>query len=303
MSCTSTQRTTARLEAATAVWGKQACRAITFVADVADSLTDEFITLQGYDPQGVRTTYTIGKGADPEVTGTTFVSVTFIEDATAAQVAAGFQTALEGISGTPFSVSGTGAQRHIKNRFIGAVTGETIASSGFTLESFGAGVRVDLGSSEGGIDLSSEVSTFDVTTNQSGALVLSQIYQGGAVSVSASFIEINKEKYDILVGEVTGDSVTPGGGTKVTGFGESRLYQALDELSGTLILHPIRNAVTNREDDFVIWKCAPLVGSVNFDGTALQAFSIEFNAYLDPSKNTKINLFSRGDWTQEGLDA
>lgn len=303
MSCTTTQRTSARLEAATVVWGKNACRSITFVADATDSLTDEFITLQGYNPQGVATTYVVGKGTDPATPGTTFVSVTFATDATAAAVASAFETALEGITGAPFVVSGTGAQRHIKNRFIGAVSGETIGTSGFTLESTTTGVRIDLGATDGGIDLSTEITAFDVTTNQTGSLILSQIYQGATVNVSASFVEINKEKYDALVGEVTGDSLTPGGGTKVTGYGESRLYQALDALSGTLILHPIRNAATNYADDFVIWKCAPLVNSANFDGTALQGFAIEFNGYLDPSKDKKINLLTRGDWTQAGLDA
>lgn len=303
MSCTTTQRTSARLEAATAVWGKNACRSITFVADDTDSLTDEFITIQGYDPQGVATTYVVGKGTDPVTPGTTFVAVTFVTDATAAVVAAAFETALEGITGAPFTVTGTGTERHIRNRFIGAVAGESIGTSGFTLESTTTGIRIDLGSSDGALDLSFEVNAFDVTTNQSGSIVLSQIYQGASVSLSGSFIEIDKSKYDVLVGEVTGDSVTPMSGTKVTGYGESRLYQALDELSGTLILHPIRNAATNYADDFVIWKCAPLVNSANFDGTALQAFAIEFNGYLDPLKDKKINLLSRGDWTQVGLDA
>jgi hypothetical protein len=303
MSCTSTRRVDARLEAVNAVWGKTACRSILFVADVADSLTDEFITLQGVDPQGVVITYTIGKGTDPVVAGTTFVAVTFSTGATAIEVAAAFETALEGITGSPFKVTGTTAERHIVNRFIGVVAGESIGTSGFTLESFRAGVRVEIGASDGGINFTAEVNALDVTSNQTGGLIVAQIFQGSSASVSGSFLEINKEKFDILVGEVTGDSLTPVSGTKVTGFGESRLFQALDELSGTLILHPIRNADTNYADDVVLWNCAPLVSSTVFDGTALQTYAIEFNAYLDTSKNTKINLYCRGDWTQVGLDA
>lgn len=303
MSCTTTKRFNGVVEAATAVWGKKACRTILAVADVADSLTDEFITVQGVSPTGVVTTYVVGKGTDPATPGTTFVSVTFATDATAAAVASAFVTALDGITGKPFKVSSVSGLITLQNRFIGAVSGESIGTSGFTLETAQSGIRVELGSTEGSLDFSTEVNLLDITTNQTGGIVVDQIFQGGSVTVSGAFTEITKTKFDQLIGGSTGDTITPMSGTAVTGFGESKLFQSLFDFGGTLILHPIRLPSTDYSADVVVWKCAPVLESTAFDGTAVQAFNISFNGYLDASVDTKINLWAKGDWTQEGLDA
>lgn len=302
MSCTTQRRIDAQLEASDVTWGRAACRTIEFVADAVDSLVDEFIQIDGYNAEGVKTRYAIGKGADPEIAGTTYVSVTFATNDTAAVVAAAFKAAIDGISAGNFKTSISGAVLEVSNRFIGA-TSDSMGTSGFTYVLGLAGVRVELGKTSDAISIALEVSVLDITSNQTGGIVATQIFQGASASLSGSFIEINKERFDALVGSVAGDTVTPGGGTSVTGFGESKLFQALDVLGGQMILHPIRLPASDRSADYIFWKSAPLVNSISFDGTAPQGMEIEFNAYLDPSKDAKINLFARGDWSQAGLDA
>ena len=287
-----------KLEAARVTWGKQACRKITAVADDTDSLDGEFITLEGFDSDGVKTSYVIGKGALGEQ-----IDVSFATDADAPTVSEAFVDAINGITGSPFVAEQDGASFHVLNRFRGKVEDESMGDTGFTYNLEVSGVLVDMGDTEGAIELSIDTTFFDVTTNQNGELVIDQLYQGAASVISADFVEVTKERFDTLVGEVVGDSLTPDGGTKVTGFGQSRLFQSMKALSGKLVLHPIRLPNSDKGSDVVFWKSAPIVDGLNFDGTAPQALSVSFNAYLDDSKNEKINLWARGDWTQEGLDA
>jgi hypothetical protein len=302
MGCGTTRRIEAELEASTIRWGRLACREITFVADDTDSLDDEFILLEAYTPEGTKVVYEVGKGVDPETPGTTFVSVSFTTDSTAAQVASAFNTALDGISGAPFALTLDGAKLTVKNRFIGK-TEDDMQTSGFTLDTYEDGLDVALGATSDSIDISLEVSVLDITSNQTGGIVADQIFQGLSAELTGAFIEITKDRFDLLVGSVTGDSVTPAAGTTVTGFGESRLFQSLAALGGVMILHPIRLPNTDRSNDWVFWRSAPKLNGLNFDGTAPQAMDITFEAYLDQSVNKKINLAAKGDWAQEGLDA
>lgn len=287
-----------KLEAASVTWGKQACREITTVSDSSDSLDGQLITLEGFSPAGEKVVYLIGKGAD---TGEGEIDVVFDTDASAIEVAEAFATAIDALP--EFRAESDGDEIYIFNRFRGKVENESIGSTGFDYDLKIEGILVDMGATEGAIELSIDTNLFDVTTDQTGELVIDQIYQGASATVTADFIEVTKERFDTLVGEVTGASITPMGGQKVTGFGQSRLFQSMRELGGQMVLHPIRLPQEDRELDVIFWNSAPLIDGLTFSGTAPQALSVEFNAYLDESKDKKINLFAKGDWTQDGLDA
>lgn len=301
MSCTQTKTIDATLEASNVRWGKQACQEVTFAA----TGENDFYEFQGRTASGDLEKFYFwldeGTGADPDQEGTAIPVVVLAGD-TEAQRVAKVVTAINGLSPKLFNAYGKDAVLTIEGRFIGKVE-EGDSSGTLTGDLKASGVAVELGATEDSIDVSIEVEVFDVQSDQTGGLVLDQFFQGASASLSASFTEINKEKFDILVGEVTGSSVTPSAGTTVTGFGEDRLFQSLLELGGQLILHPIRLPASDYSADTVFWKCAPIVNSENFSGTALRALDIEFKAYLDNSKKKGINLYSKGDWTQEGLDA
>ena len=305
---TTTRRIDAQLEAATARWGRTECRTVTAVADSSGSLNDTYFDLNVVGADFVEVPYYVwlnvnAAGVDPAVSGKTGIEVEVATDATAAVVAAAIVAAVELADIQVFS-SNVLEVITFENQIQGLITVEADSgSTGFALANLRVGLSVDLGATSGAIDLASSTETVDITSNQTGSIIGSQIYVGSSVELSMSLIEVTKERFDTLVGEVTGDSVTPSGGTKVTGYGESRLFQALDELGGQLILHPIRLAVTDKSSDVVFWKSAPKPDSLNFDGTAAQEMAVTFTAYLDGAYDSKINLYSRGDWTQKGLRA
>lgn len=313
MACT-TRRIDAQLEAVTARWGKAHCRTFTAVANTANVLAGLYLPINYMTPDLVEVLGYIwfddGVAADPAPSGKTLIgAVSVTSGDSAAVVAAAMKTTLDAavVSGSvkafmPATV--TGAAVDLQNRFIGEITAETDAdSTGITNEVEITGVGLDLGATSEAVELAFETQVVDITSNQTGGIVGSQIYIGSSANITLSLMELTKERFDLLVGEVTGDAVTPGGGTKVSGYGESRLFQSLDELGGQLILHPIRLPATDRSADVIFWKSAPKPSSLNFDGQAPQVMAVEFTAYLDQSKNTAVNLFAKGDWTQSGLDA
>jgi len=277
-----TKRIDAVLEAARVKWGKLHCRTLTAVANTANALAGDYIVLNFFSPNLVETRgyvwFDDGPAVDPAPTGLTLIgSVSVTSGQAAASVATAIKTLLDA-----YTVSG---YKPLK------VTHQA-----------GAVLTIELGATSEGIELAMEAQTVDITSNQTGGIIASQIYTGSSASLSMSLLEVSKDRFDVLVGQVTGDSVTPVSGTSVVGYGESRLFQSLDSLGGQLILHPIRLPETDFSNDVIFWKSAPKPQTLNFDGTAPQTLAVEFTAYLDLSKNPKINLFAKGDWTQD-LDA
>jgi hypothetical protein len=305
-----TKRVDAVLEAARVKWGKTHCRTITAAANTANVLAGKYLPVNYLTPNLVEVLgyvwFADGVGTDPTPNGYTLIgSVSVTSGDSAAVVASALKTTLDAavVSGTvkAFKASTVlGAVVQVENKFIGPVTAETDPNiTGFTRETLVEGAGLDLGATSDGIELSLEAQVVDITSNQTGGIIASQVYTGSSASLTLNLLEVSKERFDLLVGSVTGDSVTPLGGTKVSGYGESRLFQSLDDLGGQLILHPIRLADSDLSSDVIFWKSAPKPQTLNFDGTAPQVMAVEFTAYLDLSKDKKINLFAKGDWTQD----
>ena len=308
MSCAQVKRITAQLEAARVYWGYGQCREYTFITDVAGAQNGATWDLNRINPDGTEDEFYVlldnGAASDPEPAGKTKISVSFTNGDTAATLATAYVTAVLDVTGGGFFASSTAGVATVENWYPGAVTAEVVSGSeGVTASVERAGMGGNLGATSEGIEISKEISTVDITSNQTGGLILDQILQGNSVELSASFLEATSEFWKTVVGQVTGDTVTPGGGTDFVGYGESKLFKSLVDLGGRLILHPIRLADTDRSADVVFWRCAPIPSSINYDGTAAQAMSSSFRPYLDAGKDKKINLYGRGDWTQQGLDA
>jgi hypothetical protein len=171
--------------------------------------------------------------------------------------------------------------------------------STFTLEVDRVGFGNDLGRTKEGIEISLEATTFDVQSNQTGILLLDQIVQGTSASLSASFLELSKERLATIIGKGFGDAYTPAGGEELIGFGTSKNFQSSFDQGGKLILHPIRLPETDRSRDVVFWKTLPLPESINYDGTDSQALSVSFTALQDDSKRPEISIYAIGDWKQD----
>ena len=304
MSLQGSAKTDIKLEAVDVFWGTERCGTVTFVDDVAGSLSGEYfdINVVGSDLVSETKYYVLldnGSAVDPAPTGKTKISVSYTDGDTAAAIAGLAQAAIDAIIGITASVSG--AVVTYENDYIGKVTEEVVTNApSFTFATPRAGLGGSLGATaQGGSTLNMEASSVDLVSDQTGSIVLGQVYTGSTASVDMSLIEMTKERWETIVGGVTGDVFTPAGGTRLVGYGESRLYQNLFDLGGKLILHPIRLAASDRSEDIVFWRSAPLPSSISYSGQDIQGMEVTFTAYNDKSKPEEISLFAQGDWDQE----
>lgn len=302
MSLVASAKTDIKLEAVNVYWGVEKCQKVTFVDDVAGSLSGEYwdINLVGNDLETETQYYVLmdnGSAVDPAPAGKTKITVSYTDGDDAATLAGLFVTALSGLDVNP---TASGAEVTYENKYIGKTTTEVYTNApSFTFEELRAGKGGSLGATaQGGTTLNMEAQSVDLVSDQTGGIVLGQIYTGSAASVEMSLIEMTKERWEAVVGGVTGDVHTPSGGTRLVGYGESRLYQNLFDLGGKLILHPIRLPNTDRTEDVVFWRSAPLPSSIAYSGQDISGMEISFVAYNDKSKPSEISLFAQGDWDQ-----
>lgn len=302
----STKKVTARLEAVNVSWGRRQCRTVTTVDNAANVLAGKYLPLN-YIASGAEVLGYIwfddGVASDPAPAGLTLIgAVSVTSGDLAAVVAAAIKTTIDANANFK-DASVSGAVVTIENLNVGAITAETDAdSTGFTLAVLVEGIGGDLGATEGGVTLNMETTSVEITADQFGELLLDEVITGNAASVEMSLLEMTPARWAVIVGGVVGDNLT-GGSSEVTGIGESKLYQNLTDLSGELILNPVRLGSADRSADIAFWNCAPLPSSINFSGTETQKMEVTFKAYLDSTKDTKINLMMFGDHTQTGLDA
>ena len=302
MALSASAKTDIKLEAVNVYWGTEKCESVTFIDDVTGSLSGEYwdINTIGSDLETETQYYVLmdnGAAVDPAPAGKTKITVTYTDDDDAATLAGLFAAALGAYD---LSVSVSGDTVVYENKYIGKTSTEDYSNApSFTFAELRASAGGSLGATaQGGTTLNMEAQSVDLVSDQTGSIVLGQIYTGSAASVEMSLIEMTKERWETVVGSVTGDVHTPSGGTRLVGYGESRLYQNLFDLGGKLILHPIRLPNTDRTEDVVFWRSAPLPSSIAYSGQDISGMEISFVAYNDKSKPSEISLFAQGDWDQ-----
>ena len=299
-----------RLEASTVNFGASQCRSHVYSADSTSDTNNQYIDVNYFDGAGNEVLGYIwfnvaSAGVDPAPAGKTLiVEVPYAEDADGATRAAAAIVALDALSGLLFfySVDSSDATKIvIDNAYPGLVTTESgSGAENIVVAELVAGFGGFLGETKEGIEVSVETSAFDITTNQSGALIIDQVIQGTTVNLSAAFLDLSDENKQLLIGKGVGD-IIESGGAKFVGIGSSKLFQNGSDIGGRLILHPIRLPVGDRSADFMMWSSLAKLQSLNFDGTDTQALGVEFSAYLDNSKNSKVSLAVFGEWINNAL--
>lgn len=235
---------------------------------------------------------------DPAPAGRTGVEIDLTTGFTASDVSAALQTALEALNVFWVDIKDSGTCACIEVREVGApLSASGAGTSALTVETSVTGLGGDLGKTQGGVEVAFETTTQDVLSDQTGESLLAQIVTGVKATVSMTLIEIDKDKWEQVVGSVTGDTFTPAGGTKVVGYGESRNYSSLLDLGGKLILKPIDRP--DGSEDLLFHKTAPIPASITFSGTDQLGMEVSFNAYVDSSKDSSVNIFACGDVTQD----
>jgi hypothetical protein len=292
-----------KLEAANLYWGREACRQVTLVDDVAGSLSGEYFYLDSKDIDGNSTEYYVlldnGSAVDPTPTGKTKIPVSYTDGDDAATLAGLMQTAVDAIDGFNASVESS-TQVHIENKYIGEVVDGDRSNAPSLTFSDDSGIGGFLGKTSEGIELAIETQSTEIQANQTGLLVTDEIFQGQTASLTAAFLELTKDRLKSIIAGAVGGSYTPSGGTELVGGGDSRLFQSLKQVGGgKLILNPIRLGSSDRSEDVIFWISAPKPESINYSGTDVQVLNCTFTAYLDESKPSAVRLYAFGDWSQD----
>ena len=149
----------------------------------------------------------------------------------------------------------------------------------------------DLGFTKGGVEVSVETQTHEVTVDQMGDTPINEYITSRSCTVTVPLAETTLEN---LV------KVMPGA-TLVTDTKEStKKYvtvstatgQSLLKVAQVLILHPIANADNDKSDDFTVMRAATAGAmSYSYKLDDERIFSCEFKAYADEDGN----LFKVGD--------
>lgn len=149
----------------------------------------------------------------------------------------------------------------------------------------------DLGFTKGGVEVSVETQTHEVTVDQMGDTPINEYITSRSCTVTVPLAETTLEN---LV------KVMPGA-TLVTDTTEStKKYvtvptatgQSLLKVAQVLILHPIANADNDKSDDFTVMRAATAGAmSYSYKLDDERIFSCEFKAYADEDGN----LFKVGD--------
>ena len=149
----------------------------------------------------------------------------------------------------------------------------------------------DLGFTKGGVEVSVETQTHEVTVDQMGDTPINEYITSRSCTVTVPLAETTLEN---LV------KVMPGA-TLVTDTQEAtKKYvtvptatgQSLLKVAQVLILHPIANAENDKSDDFTVMRAATAGAmSYSYKLDDERIFSCEFKAYADEDGN----LFKVGD--------
>lgn len=307
--CINTKRSEQVLEAVDAYFGDTQCRVIT-IEDIGENVSGSLIILntkqlniieQEYEEKSY--TVFVDDGTEVAPTADNLITVTVDPTDTAIVVAETIKTDIEAYfvaqdEFQPICIEVEGAKVHIENKFIGSVETEVSTLVGISISVERLGFGRGLGAfADGGVALATETEVLDVTSDQTGTTKLDQILRGSNLSASMSLAEMSDERIEDLVGKVRGD-ILEVMGDKLVGYGTSKLNKSLLNFAGKLILHPIRLPLEDRSRDFIIWKTAPNMNSLNFSGANIQVGEFEFNSYQDKARDSKIDIGMKGDWTK-----
>ena len=216
------------LSAADVSWGRRERNCIETVADIAGSLGGKYFNINAIDSTGLDKPYYVwfdsGADVDPAPVGRTGIEISYTSGDDETVIATLLVAALEVEADFRAKVSSddTGAVL-IDSELIGKVTVAVDIDTTFVITQVKSGLGGDLGKTSGGVEVSMETTTVQITSDQTGALVNDEVITGQTVEVTMSLQEMTAARWETVVGSVTGDTFTPVAGTQLVGFGESTL--------------------------------------------------------------------------------
>lgn len=150
----------------------------------------------------------------------------------------------------------------------------------------------DLGYTKGGVEVTVETETYEVTVDQFGMSPINELVQKRTVQATVPLAETTLENMvKVMPGaELVTDVTTP---TKKKVVVPNGVGVNLLSIAKKLVLHPIEKADSDKSEDFVIPLAATagaLTFAYKFDEE--RVFNVTFTGYPDPATKT---LFVFGD--------
>jgi hypothetical protein len=155
---------------------------------------------------------------------------------------------------------------------------------------------VELGYTEGDIEISMEEQVVDITAHQTGSELLDSIRTGSSVEVTVTLKETSLTQLQTLF-EVAGGTNTPASGTKGSGWGSSQQFTGQLADAQKLVIHPIAEGASLLKD-IAFWKAYPMLNSLTISSENPQTVAVTFKIFRDTSKLAAIDKFVIGDHTQ-----
>lgn len=277
---------------------------ITVVADVSSSLNNKYFVF--YTAAGAKhyAWFNVGAaGTDPAVSGGTGHEIDISANASASAVATAAQAVLDIISGFDCSVDGAVLTLTATAAGYAKPIHDGAAATDFSFEVVHYGdTALDLGYTDGDIELGHEETMVDLTAHQTGTQVLGHIATGNSLSLTLSLKETAVSQLRKMIATGEGDAMIPDGtgvsSTEVFGWGTSRQFKQTQDRARKLVLHPIALPASNMSRDITIWKAFPKVASLTFSGENVMMIPVDFSIYPDYSKQDKVRMCVFGDASQ-----
>jgi hypothetical protein len=151
----------------------------------------------------------------------------------------------------------------------------------------------DLGYTKGGVEVTVESETHEVTIDQFGNTPVNDYVMGAKITVKVPLAETTVQNLATIMpgGTLVIDDTDS---TKVRADVSSGVGLNLIDIAGPLILHPIGKPASDTSEDFTVWRAATAGGlDFGYKVDDERVFSCEFKGY--PA--TDGRLFSYGDPT------
>lgn len=161
------------------------------------------------------------------------------------------------------------------------------------------GFELDMGFTDGDLELTMDQQLLDVTAHQSGTDILTSLVTGNNVELSVAFKEYSEANLNKLIKDTSGGSYTPIGGTELRGYGTGQNFSNVLDKSLRVILHPARIADTNdRSKDLCLLLAYPKPDSVTFSGENPTLLNFTFRVFQDDFVDSAVNKVALGDHLQ-----
>lgn len=290
-------------------WGSQHRVCFTTIADVAGFLGGKYIKFSTPSAKGYIWMNT-GASTDPAPSGyTEFAEVAIVSGDSATAVATKIAAALNAADvANKTHAKSSGANLIIEAKEMGApLEAANVATSTFTVVVQRTGSLLNMGYTDGNVEIGTELGLFDVTAHQTGTELLGQLVTGSTVGpISLVLKETVAARIKEFL-EVYGEDYTPSLGTsptEVSGWGAldgSKQFSNIANISRKLVLHPTKNDATDLSGDLSFWNTFPNLTQIMISGEENRSLTVDFSVFLDESRVNEVSKFVYGDHTQNFL--